>query len=264
MKTPTPAELLEKMAKGPLTPVEEAQLEGYIAQGVVDIDALPGFGPIGQTLSSWPPPTPSGRLDASFYASLRKSAKKRPWRMQWLPYLGQPTVQRPWFRLVYSLLLLAIGMLVGPWLNRPVQYGSEVAKLSNEVNQMREMVTLSLISQNSASMRLKAVAVAREGEQASDKVIMALFQTLNGDQNINVRLAALEALVKYASRASVRERLVRSIAQQKSPHLLVAMAEVMVALQEKSAVGVFDSVFNAQAPMPEVQANVRALLSPLI
>jgi len=47
---------------------------------------------------------------------------------------------------------------------------------------------------------------------------------------------ALEALTQYASDASVRERLVKSLAVQDSPMVQVALADVMVQLQEKRSV----------------------------
>jgi hypothetical protein len=68
---------------------------------------------------------------------------------------------------------------------------------------------------------------------ADEKVINALFTTLNNDLNVNVRLVALEALTQFAKDAIVREGLVKSLAVQDSPMVQVALADVMVKLQEK-------------------------------
>jgi len=52
---------------------------------------------------------------------------------------------------------------------------------------------------------------------ANQRVIKALFTTLNSDPNINVRLVAIESLAKYAETPEVRMELVKSIELQDAP-----------------------------------------------
>ncbi|MCK4465719.1 MAG: HEAT repeat domain-containing protein, partial [Bacteroidales bacterium] len=68
------------------------------------------------------------------------------------------------------------------------------------------------------------------------KVIMALLNTLDRDPNINVRLGSLDALVEYVGNPVVREGLINSITKQDSPLVQVALADIMIALQEKRSV----------------------------
>ncbi len=98
------------------------------------------------------------------------------------------------------------------------------------------MMMLSLLEKESATDRLKAVNLTQDMDQASLKVTSALLQTLNNDENVNVRLAALDALRPYSSDGQIREALVRSIGKQKSPLVQVALAELMAELQEKAAI----------------------------
>jgi hypothetical protein len=67
-------------------------------------------------------------------------------------------------------------------------------------------------------------------------VAEALLTTLNNDPNVNVRLVTLDALVRFARDPLVREGLIKSIAQQDSPLMQSAIADVMVKLQEKGSV----------------------------
>jgi len=63
-----------------------------------------------------------------------------------------------------------------------------------------------------------------------------LLQTLNHDPSVNVRLAAIEALYEHAAHPTARQGLVQSIGQQDSPLVQLALADIMVAMQEKNAV----------------------------
>ena len=80
-----------------------------------------------------------------------------------------------------------------------------MSALTHEVGELKEMVMLSLLEKESASDRLRAVSLTSEMNQVSDNVSKALFMTLNSDPNVNVRLAALEALIPFVSQGGVRE-----------------------------------------------------------
>jgi HEAT repeat protein len=72
---------------------------------------------------------------------------------------------------------------------------------------------------------------------ADERVMEALFATLNNDDNVNVRLVTLEALTHIRSDASVRggTREIPRLVQD-SPMVQVALADVMVKMQEKRSV----------------------------
>ena len=98
---------------------------------------------------------------------------------------------------------------------------------------MRQTMMLSLLENPSATERLRAVGFTKEINGVDGQVIDALLTTLNNDPNVNVRLVTLEALADLARDARVREGLVQSITRQESPLVQVALADVMVRLQEK-------------------------------
>ena len=88
------------------------------------------------------------------------------------------------------------------------------------------------------------------------KVIDALLTTLNEDPNVNVRLATLGALTKLADDPRVREGLVHSIEQQDSPIMQLAIADVMVKLQEKRSVRSLQRLLNKKDINPKVKLNI--------
>lgn len=144
------------------------------------------------------------------------------------------------YRLAYSFVLLAVGVTAGYWFQRSstptVAYQQQIDTLSTQVQEMRQMMMLSLLENPAASERLRAVSYTEEINQVDSKVVDALLTTLNNDANVNVRLVTLEALAKLADNPTVREGLVQSITRQESPLVQSALADVMVKLQEKRSI----------------------------
>ena len=116
---------------------------------------------------------------------------------------------------------------------------------------------LSLLEKESATDRLKAVSLTEQMDQASKQVTSALLQTLNNDENVSVRLAALDALRPYSKDGQIREALVRSIAQQKSPLVQVALAELMAELQEKGAIDAFKGILEDGETPSDIKKKIR-------
>lgn len=101
---------------------------------------------------------------------------------------------------------------------------------------MRQVLLLTLLDNPSATERLRAVGYTKELPVPNARVVAALLGTLNQDANVNVRLAALEALTPLAHDPTVRLGLVHALVQQTSPLVQVALADVMAQLQERRSV----------------------------
>ncbi|HLI92657.1 MAG TPA: HEAT repeat domain-containing protein [Puia sp.] len=115
----------------------------------------------------------------------------------------------------------------------------QLEALAAQVHEMRELMMLSLLQNPAASERIKAVSYTSEMRHADPNIASALLATLDNDPNVNVRLTTLEALTHYADDPAIREGLVQSILQQDSPLVQVALADVMLKLQEKRAISPF-------------------------
>ena len=253
-----PDELIAKYNEGLADPAEVVELEKLIEEGVVSLTQLRELHTLDERIAAADQGSPSLRLDDGFYAMLAKEKKKqRGLIITWpswsflLPRLGVAGV------------ILFLGFAGGYWLRSPSGNG-EVATLTKEVVELKEMMMFSLLEKESASDRLRAVSLSRELVAASDKITDALFTTLNNDPNVNVRLAALEALMPYASQARVREGLVRSIASQDSPLVQVSLAELMVALQEKKSVTELQKLADSDRTPKEVREKIRKSIEVLI
>jgi Putative zinc-finger/HEAT repeats len=176
-------------------------------------------------------------LRARFYEMLRgagagsapapsptRSAARRWWRAA----PGSPAL----WRIAAGLALLGIGAAIGYAVR---SNGSEIGQLRGEVSTMRQLVALSLLQQQSASERLRGVSWAYRVEPSDSGVLAALLDAVNRDPNVNVRLAAVDALHAFASNSLAHQRVLESLENQTAPIVQVAIIDLLVDLKEGKA-----------------------------
>ena len=177
---------------------------------------------------------PSAQLRPRFYQSLEayrqglESAAPAPARRRFFDW--------GWRGLAWSAALLIIGIGVGQWLGGRERGRADLAGLQDEVHHMRQLVTLSLLEQPSASERLRGVDYSGRVDQSDTQVLAALLQAVNHDPSVNVRLAAVDALRKFAASPSVKGKLDQSLVKQDSPLVQLALIDFLVDTRDKTAV----------------------------
>lgn len=231
---------------GQLPAPEHSALAAHLAGCAECREELHAAQQVWRTLGKVPTPEPGPNLRPEFYAMLADFKEQMEMPSPYSPkglwrWLRELQIPQPALRLAYSLGLLAVGLVGGYWLNNQPKKASadqqQLAALASQVSEMRQMMLLTLIDNPSATERLRAVSYTKELDGAADaKVIEALLSTLNHDDNVNVRLATLEALAPLANDPTVRLGLVHALAQQQSPLVQSALADVMVQLQERRSV----------------------------
>jgi HEAT repeat protein len=132
------------------------------------------------------------------------------------------------------------------------------------VHELKQTMMLALLENPSASERIRGVSYTSEIKHADKEVIDALLATLNNDPNVNVRLSTLDALAHLASHPEVREGLIKSIAQQDSPLLQSAIADVMLKLQEKRSIKSFRELLKQKDLNPGIRDKIKETITQLI
>jgi hypothetical protein len=244
-------ELIMKYNEGLADPSEVKMIEQLIENGSIDLSQLQELSVLEEQVGKLNYPEPGSMLYDRFYRMLAEM-KRESKGFSWASFFSWPQLAP---KLAFASFAMLIGFFVGYIFMPSPQSVKEVAVLSQEISDLKEMMMLSLLEKESATERLKAVNLTSE-MSASAKVTTALLQTLNHDSNINVRLAALDALKPYAGDGKVREELVRSIAHQESPLVQVALADLMVALQEKSSVRELEKLLKSDKTPKEVKKRI--------
>lgn len=259
MKTERITELIKKYNAMLADPAELKEIEELIERGDIDLSDLKALHAFEAGITKMETPSPSMKLDDSFYTMLGKESQ--PQRNIWKNFFSWPEFGP---RLAIASVTLIIGIAAGFSLRTPIQKDVQIDALGQEINDLKELVMLSLLEKESATERLKAVSLTEEMAQASRKVTHALIHTLNNDENVNVRLAALDALKAYGNDSRVREELIHSIGKQESPLVQLSLAEIMVALQVKSSVKELKKIANDKNTPTDVRERIEESIKILI
>ena len=134
-----------------------------------------------------------------------------------------------------AVTLLIISVFAGRWVWQRNAEHEELVALQKEMEATKSLVIASLQDKASASRRLKGVNAAYQVNDLDAEMIRVLIKTMNADENVNVRLAAVQALARFADRQGVTEALIRALEQQKEPLVQIALINLMVELGEQRA-----------------------------
>lgn len=221
-------------------------------------------------LEQLPGEEPAPALSARFYAMLeayregQKQVQPRwslqqaanAWLSRWWP--RQPVLQ---FGLALALLL--VGMFLGYRMTPARQSNQELALLRSELFNLRQMVTTSLLQNRSPSERLKGVSYSYSVVQPDRETLSALLNTLNYDSNLNVRLAAVDALTNFYEQKLVRQGLIQSLSRQTFPLIQIALIDLFVEKGEKQAVPAMRELKENPELNPTVHKRVEKAIAEL-
>jgi hypothetical protein len=136
----------------------------------------------------------------------------------------------------WAVALLLAGFFGGRYLDRDTKQKDQMAAVQQQLLDMRELVVVSMLKQQSPSERLQGVSFSMDQKQPDGKVLEALLHTLRYDNSVDVRLAALDALSRYSSQPDIRQGLKDSLQPQQSPMVQVALIDTLVDLHDASIV----------------------------
>jgi len=203
------------------------------------------LGAMWQKLGELPEAEPGAAMRARFYTALaayqheiRRSNATPGLRATFNAWLGQLLPRQPAYQFALVLLLAGCGFFLGQRFHADNSSKQEITQLRQEIHGMRQLVTLSLLQQQSPSERLRGVSWSTEVGQPNQEILSALLETMDYDPNVNVRLAAVDALSRFSDHEIVREGLIQSLTRQRSPLIQIALIDLMVEQQERQAVEV--------------------------
>ena len=151
--------------------------------------------------------------------------KVMDWIDSWWP-------KRPVIQFAVTVLVLVLGLATGLNMNVRNESDEAIIQLKTDVNQLRQAVMSSLLNQSSVTERINGLTMTGRLENMDSQFHSTLLLLLNSDSDINVRLAAINALSKYADNPYVRQELVKSLDLQSSPLVQIALIDLLGSIQE--------------------------------
>jgi len=254
-------ELLSERLKGLLDAAGEAELERHLADCAACREEAAATEELWSEMGRLDDDDmPHERMRARFHAAL--AAYEERARSSTLDrWLERVWPRRPALQAGLAVALLLLGVAAGRSLPSPAQ--REIAGLRQEIRS----VGLVLLDHQSATERLRGVEWARrlvtdDGDdgQATDLVVDALLDTVRHDPNLNVRLAAAEALDGWIDRPRVARGLTDSLAAQDAPLMQVTLAGALLDGKVDGAVPAVRRMLDREGLDPSVRDYLRTAL----
>lgn len=233
------------------------ELHQHLAGCAACAAEMEALGGMWEKLGDLPAPEPSLALRVRWEQTLNSLSAPAPQR-SYRPVPRQKWWQNIWpanpaWQMAIAGLCLVAGLGAGAYLQHGSTERDEVARLRDEVASTKEMVAVSLLQQQSATERLRGVDYSARMGSMEPQVVTALIQRVNRDPNVNVRLAAIDALGKVANESQVRQSMQEALPQQDSPMVQAALIDYLVDAHDRSAVGTIRDLVSR----PDLNPTVR-------
>lgn len=163
--------------------------------------------------------------------------------------------RHPAFQFSLSMLFLIVGLTTGYFLTPKGRSEDRLAALQMEVQDMRQTLAVSLLEKPSPGERLQGVSMTSRMAKPDAKILDALLNTLDNDPNINVRMAAVDALYLFHDYPEVRQGLLHSLSRQTSPLVQVALIDLIVTMRERRAIEALKLLIQDEELTPEVREH---------
>jgi hypothetical protein len=204
---------------------------------------------------------PSGRLRENFYAMLEDAKRTADadaagrGRGRLREFLrGLTAFRKPSYVYAFSLALLVVGVGAG-YILREAGTAGRTTAVHRELQDMRRTIALSMLDRPLASDRIEGVGWSTQLDSPDRKTLQALVDTLDSDSNINVRLAAVDALYLFRNDPGVKDSLIRSLGKQESPLVQVALIDLLVEIREARAADALRKLIGKARLSPEVKQH---------
>ncbi len=229
-----------------LDDASELQLKRHLAECGECAAEMRELTAIWERMADLPVPEPSTaqhvRWEAALAGLTRSAGPARDWRRtsgNWKFTLESLWPRRPVWQATIAAACLMAGLIGGAFVETAMQKdrgdSREIAALREEIAATREMVALSLLGQGSATGRLRGVDYSERLPALEPRMVSALIEAVNGDPNVNVRLAAIDALSRAENDAAVRSSMAASLERQDSPMVQAALIDYLVDSRDVSA-----------------------------
>jgi hypothetical protein len=267
MKCEEYKERLADWHMGRLDTAEAAELVEHLNSCADCREALAATAFALDSINNLQAPEPSAQMKANFRVMLNdfKASEQKPVVDDgfWVRLKGF-WVSQPRFPLAYGLAILLICIGAVYWFGRSSKQDADIQNLHTQVRELKQTMMLAMLNNPLASERIKAVSYTSDIKHVDKKIINALLATLNNDPNVNVRLSTLEALAALGDHPEVKTGLIKSITIQDSPIIQLAIADVMLKLQEKGSISSFKQLLKQKGLDDEVRHKVKETINKLI
>jgi hypothetical protein len=214
-----------------------------------------------------PDADPGPEMRPRFYAMLEEEkrrlagSQKVSWSRRAGEWLESWWPRRPAAQMAMAAGLLVVGLAAGSFVNKAPDRSGEITRLNGEVEQLNQMVSLSFLDRSSSTDRLRGVNWSSRVDEPSGALLTMLSNTLESDPNVNVRAAAVDALSVFRDEPGVVDVLTRSLLQEESPTVQVALIDLLTEIREQRALEALMRFVEMSDVLPPVKEHAETRIN---
>lgn len=171
---------------------------------------------------------------------------------------------KSFLQIAAAILLLTSGYIIGLNQSSSDEEDSQITQIQNDMFEMKQMMALNLLENESASQRIKAVSFTEEISNPGMKTIKALINTLENDKNSNVRLAAVYSLSRFKKNELVKDAFIKCLETQEDPMIQIVIINLLVEMEEVNAVQGLKKLLNKKELNEDVKKQAELGLKVLL
>lgn len=242
-------ELLITYIEGQLSGEQKAFVEAKIKEDTVIRKMYHDYLALYQMMEDSPEEVPEDWLSQDFQQMLEREKQSKEEKI--IPIKG--LTKTIWFKVAASVALIAIGVLIGRFWTENSSRDREIMVLQQDLEETKMLLNQVIDGNLSATQRLAHVQVSYQLENADSEILDVLIRTMNTDNNVNVRIAAIRALSGFTDEQKVRRAFIQSLETQEDPFIQTMLINILVKIREKGAVKQFEKLIENATVDPTVK-----------
>ena len=134
----------------------------------------------------------------------------------------------------------------------------------NDVSDSDKKMLLASLTNESAGERLEGVyRFSEEFSKEDEKITKTLLKILTKDPNANVKIATIDALLKFPTNESIRVGLVSALENENTPLVQIKLIKSLSFLRENRAKKPLENIINNTQTFPIVKNNATLAMAHL-
>ncbi|MAD97315.1 MAG: hypothetical protein CMB99_08325 [Flavobacteriaceae bacterium] len=127
-----------------------------------------------------------------------------------------------------------------------------------------EKVLLANLENESAGKRLEGVyAFNDDYKKEDDRILDRLIDIVLNDQNANVQIASIDALMQFPKNEKVRKNLIKALEKEDKPIVQIKLIKAMRKLRDQRAQKSLEKIINNEQTFPIVKSNATMAMATL-
>ena len=176
---------------------------------------------------------------------------------------GRRRIELPdWLRIA-AMIFIILGTFITGYLSGSKT--GEIDQLNAELANLKQEVLLAGLQDYSGPQKIEAVYSIKNYNVVDDQLVNALVYTMNSDENVNVRLAAINALSEMMDKnPKIKSDLIQSLSIQDNPLLQISLIQVLTESGVKEAKDEIESIANNENTNQQVRAYAKDMIKTII